>query len=140
MKTFLRALGVVVLLLVAALALQFVAGEVGEVVVVTTRDSNGAPVETRLWVVEHEGQRWIRSGGGEVAGWYQLMLANPEVEMQRGDTRYFHLAVPVPEKKQIVNDLMNAKYGWADDYIGLMFGRDDAIAIRLDDRSNGLSD
>ncbi len=30
---------------------------------------------------------------------------------------------------------MREKYGWADQFIGFLFGRDDAIALRLDKRS-----
>lgn len=133
MKIAIRILGLLVALLVVVIGLQVVASETGEVVVITTQDEAGVKSETRLWVVEHEGHRWIRSGGGAAARWYQNVLANPRIEMLRGTTRYYHQAHPVPGMQGTVNDLMNEKYGWADSYIGLVFGRDEAIAIRLDD-------
>ena len=132
-KIVLRVLGLFVALVVVVMGLQLVASETGEVVVVTIKSETGMLAETRLWIVEHEGSRWLRSGGGAASGWYQKLLANPELELQRGSTRYFHRATVVPEMQTTVNDLMRQKYGWADSYIGLIFGRTDAIAIRLDD-------
>ncbi len=132
-KVMLRVLGLLVALVVVVMGLQMIASETGEVVVVTTQDKTGVRSETRLWIVEHEGSRWLRSGGGAASLWYQQLLANPQLELLRGTTRYYHRATPVPDMQATVNDLMGEKYGWADSYIGFLFGREDAIAIRLDD-------
>ena len=132
-KIGLRALGLLVVLVVGVLGLQMVASETGEVVVVTIQDKAGVKAETRLWIVEHQGSRWLRSGGGAASRWYQQLMANPQLELLRGTTRYYHRATAVPEMQATVNNLMSAKYGWADSYIGLLFGRDGSIAIRLDD-------
>ncbi len=132
-KVMLRVLGLLVALVVVVMGLQMIASETGEVVVVTTQDETGVRSETRLWIVEHEGSRWLRSGGGAASLWYQQLLANPQLELLRGTTRYYHRATPVPDMQATVNDLMGEKYGWADSYIGFLFGREDAIAIRLDD-------
>ena len=132
-KVMLRVLGLFVALVVVVMGLQMIASETGEVVVVTTQDETGVKSETRLWIVEHEGSRWLRSGGGAASGWYQQLLANPQLELLRGTTRYYHRATPVPDMQATVNDLMGEKYGWADSYIGFLFGREDSIAIRLDD-------
>ena len=133
MKIALRVLGLFVVLLVVVIVVQLIASESGEVVVVTTRDAAGAETETRLWIVDHEGRSWLRSGAGAGAGWYQQLLADPQIELRRGTTRYYYQATTVPEMQETVNDLMNQKYGWADSYIGFLFGRDAAIAIRLDE-------
>ncbi len=132
-KVMLRVLGLLVALVVVVMGLQMIASETGEVVVVTTQDKTGVRSETRLWIVEHEGSRWLRSGGGAASLWYQQLLANPQLELLRGTTRYYHRATPVPDMQATVNDLMGEKYGWADSYTGFLFGREDAIAIRLDD-------
>ena len=132
-KVMLRVLGLFVALVVVVMGLQMIASETGEVVVVTTQDKTGVRSETRLWIVEHEGSRWLRSGGGAASLWYQQLLANPQLELLRGTTRYYHRATPVPDMQATVNGLMGEKYGWADSYIGFLFGREDAIAIRLDD-------
>ena len=76
---------------------------------------------------------WLRDGAGG-AGWHQRMVANPEVNVSRGEQAFSLSAVPVPEKTAVINQLMNEKYGWADDFIGMMFGRDNSVAIRLDPR------
>ena len=131
MKIVLRGIAVVFALLLLLGIAQWVASESGEVVVLTTTDAEGAPHETRLWVVEHQGSAWLRAGG-EVQAWYGRLVARPDVEVERGGQRSAYRAVPQPEAQQVVNDLMREKYGWADDFISLLFGRDDAVAIRLD--------
>jgi hypothetical protein len=47
-------------LVVIVFLLQIVASEVGEVVILTTVDATGEPVETRLWVVDLDGRTWLR--------------------------------------------------------------------------------
>jgi hypothetical protein len=124
---------VVALLVVALLAggLEIVAAESGEVVVLTTRDDAGRSRETRLWVVDDGSHTWLRSGSAK-AGWYRQLATRPDVEVRRGEQVLRVRAVPEPGARERVNGLMRAKYGWADAYIGALFGRDDAIPIRLD--------
>lgn len=125
----------VALLVVALLVggLEMIAAESGEVVVLRTADAGGAAKETRLWVVEDGSHVWLRSGS-EAAGWYQQLVARPEVEVQRGEETLRVRAVPEVGARTRINGLMREKYGWADAYIGMLFGRDDAIPIRLDPR------
>jgi len=110
---------------------QWVASESGEVVVLTTRDPQGEPHDTRLWVVEHAGHAWLRAGA-DVQGWYQRLVASPQVVVERDGESGRYTAVPVPAEREAVHALMREKYGWADRYISLLFGRDDAVPIRLD--------
>ncbi len=123
---------VVGLLLVAFVGLNVVASETGEVVVLTTRDHEGTH-ETRIWVVEHEGFQWIRSGDSS-SGWYQRIRTEPEVFLQRGGQRKAYLAVSLVDQRDVVNDLMRQKYGWADQFIDMMYGRDNSIPMRLEPR------
>ena len=44
---------------------------------------------------------------------------------------FIAVAEPTIDATETINALMNDKYGWADDYIDLLIGRSDAIAIRL---------
>lgn len=133
----LRILVRVVLLAMAALlavgALEMVAAESGEVVVLRTRDAAGAEHETRLWVVDEGGRAWLRSGSPG-ASWFGALGERPEVEVARGAETLSVRAVPQPEARARINELMLVKYGWADRFIGFLFGRDDAIPIRLDPR------
>ena len=133
MRLFVRLLGLVVLLAVAVMGLQMVAAESGEVVVLRTTNAAGQIEETRLWVVDDAGHAWLRSGS-PTSGWFVRLQQQPDVEVVRAGTPSAWRAVPQPEARDHINDLMRAKYGWADAYIGMLFGRDDAIPIRLDPR------
>ena len=54
------ALAAVATLLALFYVSQMVASESGEVVILTTKDAAGRPVETRLWIAEHDGDVWLR--------------------------------------------------------------------------------
>ncbi len=131
MKLVLKILGGIVAVLVALFVVQMIASESGEVVVVTTQNAQGDPQETRLWIVEHEGSSWLRAGV-ESSAWYQRLAANPKITVKRGGTAFTATAVPEPAAVADINRLMNEKYGWADDFIGMLFGRDGSVAIRLE--------
>jgi len=110
--------------------MQMIAAESGEVVVLTTTDDAGAAHETRLWLVDHDGSMWLRAGSG-VAGWYQRLVAEPRVTLERNDATAAYTARPEAEQLIEINRLMNEKYGWADSYVGFWFSRDDAVPVRL---------
>ncbi len=130
MKLLLKIIGGVVAVFAVVILLQFVASETGEVVVVTTTDAEGVTHETRLWVVEHDGAQYLRSGAPGSA-WYKRLVANPEINVERNGVEATYQALPQPDLRDTINDLVSEKYGWADAYIGVLFGRDDAIPIRL---------
>ncbi len=130
MKT-LHTLGALIVALIAAICLLIViASESGEVVVITTRDTAEGAQQTRLWVVDHDGDAWLRAGS-PASGWFRRITANPNITVQRGENSFSALAEPATDATETINALMDEKYGWADDCIDLFFGRDDAIAIRL---------
>ena len=132
MRLALKIVGIIVGLFVLVTLVQVAASESGEVVVVTSKDTNGEDQETRLWVVDHEGSAWLRSGS-EDSGWVQRLLANPSVTVKRGDTAYNATAVADKAAATTINRLVNEKYGWADDFIGLTVGGwDNSIAFRLE--------
>jgi hypothetical protein len=131
MKLVLRALGALLAVGFAWWAVQIVAAESGEVVIVTTTDAGGRPHETRLWIVDHAGVGWLRAGG-DIAGWYQRLSAAPEIVVERGEQASTYLAEPDPRQRETINRLMLEKYGWAERYIGFFFDRDRSIPIRLD--------
>ena len=112
------------------IAIEIITSESGEVVVFTTRNAVGDGRKTRLWVVDHHGSAWLRSGSPQ-SGWYLRTLSNPQIGVQQGEGSFAALAHPDVDAKDTINRLMNGKYGWADDYVGMLFGRDDAVPIRL---------
>ena len=131
MRLVLRVFGFLVTAVLVWYAIQSIAAESGEVVALTTTNSNAEDQVTRLWVVDHEGSQWLRSGS-DVARWYGNILERSEVEVLRGREVQPYTAVPSIENRDAINGLMLQKYGWADDYIGFFFSRENSIPIRLD--------
>jgi hypothetical protein len=123
---------IVVFVLVILFGLESYASERVEVVVLHTHDASGAAHDTRLWVVDHDGSAWLRAGSPE-SGWYKRVAADPSISITRRSTEMRYRATPVPEQRAVINELMHAKYGWGDQFIGWMIGgRDRAIPVRLD--------
>lgn len=133
LKTAAWILGGLLALAVVVFVSQMVASETGEVVVLTTAGPDGTPVDTRLWVVDFEGSQYLRASEG--SGWYGRLLTEPAVELARGEKSSAFIAVPSPEVRDAVNDLMLEKYGWRDVYVSWLVGdRDGAIPVRMDAR------
>jgi hypothetical protein len=134
MRIVVRIVLAVLALLAVVVAFEVIASESGEIVVVQTTDAAGAPYETRLWVVDEGDRAWIRAGNPQSA-WLIHIQQNPAVTVTRDGQTATYTAVPDVASRDRINDLMRAKYGWADSYIGMLFGRDDATPIRLDPSS-----
>ena len=130
-----RLVGAAIVLAVLVFGLQMLASESGEVVVVRTFDASGGSHETRLWIVDDHGTAWLRAGQPE-ASWYQRVRANPDIQVERGGDLYEYRAFPIEGGPTVshVNNLMFAKYGWAEQVIGIMIDRSRSVAIRLDPR------
>jgi hypothetical protein len=124
------------LLLVAALAFGAVtlfALEGREVVIVHTRAADGTERQTRTWIADRDGDAWIEAATPE-RPFYQQLLAQPEVEIERGGVERRYRAVPVPNPQGHVDirTQLAEKYGWADAWIGLLTDTSDSIEIRLE--------
>ena len=126
-----RTLWLVLALFIGVMILQIIASESGEVVVVSTQGTGDEPEETRLWVVVLDGKQYLRAGQAQ-SGWFNRLKAVPRVGVERGEVRMAYDAIPEPERLAEVNVLMRAKYGWADEFISKLFGRDDATPVRLE--------
>ncbi len=109
------------------------ASESGEVVVITTYDATNTPHETRLWVVDHDGAEWLRTGHDQ-KGWYVRILQNPRVEYERQGATSTRQAVPVSDPNVVaaVNDAYAEKYGAADWIVALSGDAAARIPVRLD--------
>ena len=130
MKTLVKLLGTIFTLLVIVVAIEIIASESGEVVVVTITDEHGTPSETRLWVVDHDGDAWLRAGSAS-SGWYQRLQRHPQVALERQGRTFDAKITAVPELRNTINALMRDKYGWADTYISFLFSRDNALPLRV---------
>ena len=132
MRLIVRLVVALVVVFALVMGLQQIAAESGEVVILTTRDDAGEAHQTRLWVVDHDGQQWLRAGVAQ-SGWFLRLQADGLVKVERDGASRDYVAVPDPSLEVEINDLMKEKYGWADSYIGFLFGRDGAVPIGLQD-------
>jgi hypothetical protein len=105
----------------------------GELVTVRTQGSNGAHYDTQLWVIDRDGELYLRAHFPG-AKWLTRLRNHPEVEIQRGDGHYSALAVPVedPEVRRAVNQAMSAKYGFADRLASAVWDPGKSIPVHLD--------
>jgi hypothetical protein len=81
--------------------------------VLYTRDADGAWIGTRLAVVDDpEGRMWVQSGH-HFRGWYERVLADPQVELEREGARRPYTAVPIdtPESEALVRGLLRERVG-----------------------------
>ena len=134
MRIAVRVLLLLVALGVVVMGLETIAAESGEVVVLRTRDGVGGLHETRVWVVDEGGHTWLRAGQPK-SSWLLRIQQNPAVEVERNGRSAPYTAVPDVASRERLNPLFRAKYGWADAYIGTLFGHGRATPIRLDPRS-----
>jgi hypothetical protein len=135
LRILLRLVLVGVALFVAAVALEMIAAESGEGVVLHTTDASGGSQETRLWVVDDDGHPWLRAGN-PLSGWLLRLERRPDVEVTRGGQTLAVRGVPVPEARDRIDARMREKYGWADAYISLLLaGRSQSVPVRLDPRA-----
>ena len=110
---------------------SYVAGEQVEVVQLRTHDETGKEWTTRLWVVDLGDVTWVRVANPR-RSWYQRLLANPRVELERRGRVEPRLAIPdeSPEARVAVDEAFAAKYGLVDRWYGLL-ARHDPLPIRL---------
>jgi len=127
--------GLLAALVAVVFGLSMIASECGgEIVTLRTTDAAGTVHETRIWIVDADGHAWLRAGDPN-SGWLSRLRERPMVEVERAGQRASFTAAPQPAERDRINALFRAKYGWADRYIGALFGRDDATPIRLDPSS-----
>ncbi|HTO06778.1 MAG TPA: hypothetical protein VMR86_06940 [Myxococcota bacterium] len=112
----------------------YLAGERTEVVVLRTWGADGAPQDTKMWVVDYQGAAFVRIGRPG-RGWGERAKANPEVELVRaGATTPRHVAVvSEPETLRAVAQAFAEKYGWVDWWYGVVV-RKNPETLRLDPR------
>jgi hypothetical protein len=130
-----RVLGVLAAALLALALFYVVLAESGEVVVLETTDAAGAH-ETRLWVVDHEGAAWLRTGD-PTSPWLARLRANPEVSVTRNEEHRTYRAVIVEDSatRERINALVLEKYGWRESTLRAFgMGPAGTTPIRLDPR------
>ena len=127
-------LSVVGLLFAVFVALSIITGTslVGEVVTLHTRGADGEWETTPLWVVDLGKASYLRAGN-PASGWVIRGRANPEIRLERsGDVADIKL-VEEPTELANVHAQMAEKYGWANDFVGLLApDRSLALSLRIE--------
>lgn len=104
--------------------------EIGrEVVVLRTHTSKGEWQQTRLWVVDLDGDTWLHSAGSD---WLASFEGDPVVELERSGrvTRYRAKAFPGPHPE--IDARLREKYGFADRWVRFLAPCDETtVPVRL---------
>jgi len=106
-----------------------------EVAVLRTFDASGRLRETRTWIADEGNFAWIEAANPQRP--FLLMIqARPEVELIRAGRTQALRALPVPTREghEKIRRLLEAKYGWADCWIGFLTDTSNSVAIRLEPR------
>ena len=82
----------------------------GELVTLRTQGPDGAHYDTQLWVIEREGEFYLRAHFPG-AKWLTRLRNHPKVEVRRGDASESFLALPAddPEVRRAINQAMAVK-------------------------------
>jgi hypothetical protein len=103
----------------------------GEVVTLYTTDGEGKIYTSRVWVVDHGHQTWIRSLD-PTSPWLDRLINQPEVQLRRGELIAEYRATPFANRRTKINALMVDRYGWVDWFLSKIEDRDDAVPVYLD--------
>ena len=130
MAAALGAVAVVVLGSIAALTFEALEG--GEVVELVTYTPQGRERRTRLWIADEGRWSWIEAATPERA-FLRDIAREPHVDVWRGGLRLRMRAEVVPGAggHARIRRLLRAKYGWADEWVGLFQDTSRSLAVRL---------
>ena len=93
-------------------AIGFFQPEMGSTVVLRSFDTDGNSQDTVLSLLDDDGQLWVESGHW-FRGWYDRVVANPEIELVLNGETLAYRAVPLdtPEALDKVTKLMGKGEG-----------------------------
>ncbi len=129
MRQIMIAAGLAILILVATAETL----SRGEVVTITTVAANGTMHDTPLWIVEIDGELYLRSGSRN-AQWLARLDNESIVWIEIKGVRQRFNAVPRADDahaRERVNRAMAKKYGVADRLLGLFVDAGDSVPIAL---------
>jgi hypothetical protein len=117
--------------LLIAVALYGIRNFTGEVATLYTTDGEGKSYTTRIWVIDHGHEVWVRSLD-PTSPWLDRVINQPEVQLRRGDSITNYRATPLANRRTRINALMAEHYGWAEWVLSRIDDRDDSIPVYLD--------
>ena len=112
-------------------ALTFALGELVPTAVIYTRDASGAWIGTKVWVVDYDGDPWLRVARPQ-RQWFRRLQVDPRVELERGRARTSYTAIPHfdADSRIVIDAAFSEQNGAIDWWYGLLL-RSDAIPIEL---------
>jgi hypothetical protein len=105
----------------------------GEVIDLRTQGADGRAYESRLWVVDVDGQAYLRTGSDK-SQWLARLRLNPQVSVTRSGVTANFIATPIddPAIRVRVNAATAEKYGIAESILRMgVLDPDHTVAIRL---------
>ena len=105
----------------------------GEVVTLTTLDDQGRSSVTGLWIVEIDGEVYLRAGSRH-AKWLERVRARPEVELTRDGVTQKVRATPIEDAalRNAVSWAMRDKYGFIDAVLVRIIDHSEAVPILVE--------
>jgi hypothetical protein len=119
-------------LLVALGGVTWAALESSGVAILETRDTDGDTRHTRVWFAEHQRAIWLEAATPE-REWLRDVQRSPRVVLRRGSNVEQFEAFPLPGESshERIRELLRAKYGWRDRWVGLLQDTSRSVAVRL---------
>ena len=105
----------------------------GEVVTLTTIDDQGHSSVTGLWIVEIDGEAYLRAGSPE-ANWLERIRARSVVELARDGVVQRVRATPIDDAalRNAVSWAMREKYGLIDAVLVRIIDHSEAVPILVE--------
>ena len=97
-----------------------------------TIDDAGGPRDTRTWVADADGASWIEAANPE-RPFLRDIAQRPDVEVWRAGTwlRCRATAIANPGGHDRIRQLLAAKYGWADRWVGRLTDTSQSSAVQV---------
>jgi hypothetical protein len=101
-----------------------------QTVVILTKESDGAPRETTVWLVVVDGQGYIRTGDTH---WHGNIARDPKIAVRVAGHEQAVTAEHVsdPALRDKITAAFNAKYGFSDTFVGWFSNRGNAQIMAL---------
>ena len=99
-------------------------------VVILTREADGAPRETTVWLVVVDGQGYVRTGDTH---WHRNIARDPKIGVRIAGKDHAVTAEHVtdPALHGRINTAFNDKYGFSDTFVGWFSHRENAQIMAL---------
>jgi hypothetical protein len=100
-----------------------------DVVHIVTRNEDGSPRDTKIWIVELDGKAYVRTGNTR---WFRNTARNPEVSLRAGGQELALRTTPIEDDalRARIEDAFAAKYGFTDRLRGwFVWGRSNILEL-----------